>query len=105
MTAGDALFPPAPTRGSRVRNAFTRDAEPSVNKTATKVDRCFSLVFADGPERYALHLEIPGFGNGRSRNEWASSWASLMYGNFDERLDAEDAGQGLEEGQTSGSFA
>jgi hypothetical protein len=70
----------------------------------TKAERCFSLVFVDGSERYALHLEIPSFGNGRSRNEWASAWASLMYGNFNARSDADD-GEEQADNQPSASLS
>jgi hypothetical protein len=45
-------------------------------------DKCFSIllrVHAEGEETtVAIHLEIPPYGNGRSRNEWVSAFNSLM---------------------------
>lgn len=92
--AGDRLFPEPQFKGlASLRTAIMhKETQVDGSKTpVTKAERCFSLVFAN---RAALHLEIPSFGNGRSRNEWVSAWASLMYGNFDEKFDERDAGNG-----------
>ena len=46
-------------------------------------DKCFSILLKvraeNGEERtVAVHLEVPPYGNGRSRNEWVSAFNSLM---------------------------
>lgn len=48
-------------------------------------DKCFSVLLnvqSDSSTTdkvlVALHLEVPPFGNGRSRNEWVSAFNSLM---------------------------
>ena len=50
-----------------------------------KSSKCFSIMLqitaaspGEDDKKVAVHLEVPSYGNGRDRNEWASAFNSLM---------------------------
>jgi hypothetical protein len=81
------LDSPAPKKTGmlpfRLISGFSRSARKG---SAADGRRCFSIISADG--RRALHLELPGRGNGRSRREWMDAISGIIARNplFDLRV-------------------
>ena len=66
---------------------------------ALQQDKCFSVLLKvrngemTDEVTVALHLEVPPFGNGRSRNEWVSAFNSLMCRKLPIYPDDSDSGE------------